>query len=454
MKVLILGAGQVGETLAQRMVTELSDVTLVDRDRQRLDQVVEHLDVSHLTGNAASPELLKRAGIEDTDLLVAVTDEDEVNLLACLVGGSLAPGCTLVARVRDRDFHTHRELLEQGGVRLDGWISPRQSAARELAELAILPGAVEVKEFIDCSVRMVASRVRANSALVDKDLAGLRQNGALDDLTVVGIEREGYFVPPKGNTTIGSGDLIFALGTKDAANGLPSLCGHHARRVRNVFIAGGGRLGEELAQILIDKGLHVRLAEGNLRRCHTLAEQLPKADVLNGDCTDQDFLVEERIGHADCFIACTIDDEVNILTALLAKKLGAKAVYVRENTSHYTALTESIGVDAAVSVRHAAVGSILRYARRGDVLAAQPFGATEGEVLEVRARETSPLVSVPIAKLQLPRDVVIGAVLRYDQLLVATGSLQIEPGDRVVICAPQRRIADVQKLVAVGCEFL
>ena len=152
MKVLILGAGQVGETLAQRMVTELSDVTLVDRDRQRLDQVVEHLDVSHLTGNAASPELLKRAGIEDTDLLVAVTDEDEVNLLACLVGGSLAPGCTLVARVRDRDFHTHRELLEQGGVRLDGWISPRQSAARELAELAILPGAVEVKEFIDCCI--------------------------------------------------------------------------------------------------------------------------------------------------------------------------------------------------------------------------------------------------------------------------------------------------------------
>ena len=299
-----------------------------------------------------------------------------------------------------KDFHRHRKLLEQGGVRLDVWISPRQSAARELAELAILPGAVEVKEFIDCSVRMVASRVPANSALVDKDLAALRQNGALDDLTVVGIEREGYFVPPKGNTTIGSGDLIFALGTKDAANGLPSLCGHHARRVRNVFILEGGRLGEELAQILIDMGCTC----GSPRAiCVAVIRWLSssKADILNGDCTDQDILGGRADRSRDCFIACTIDDEVNILTALLAKKLGAKAVYVRENTSHYTALTESIGVDAAVSVRHAAVGSILRYARRGDVLAAQPFGATEGEVLEVRARETSPLVSVPIAKLQL-----------------------------------------------------
>ena len=454
MKVLILGAGQVGETLAQRMVSESSDVTLVDSDRQRLDRVVEHLDVSHLTGNAASPELLKNAGIENTDLLVAVTDEDEVNLLACLVGGSLAPGCTLVARVRERDFHVHRELLEKGGVRLDGWISPRQAAAKELAELALLPGAVEVKEFIDGSVRMVASRMRPNSDLVDRDLATLRQSGALGDLTVAGIERDGYFVPPKGNTTLRATDLIFALGTGEAADGLPALCGHLPRRVKNVFIAGGGRLGEHLAQILIGKGLHVRLAEGSLARCHVLAERLPKADVLNGDCTDQEFLMEERIGHSDCFIACTIDDEVNILSALLAKKLGAKTVFVRENTSHYTSLIESIGVDAAVSVRHAAVGSILRYARRGDVLAAQPFGTTEGEVLEIRARETSPLVSMPIAKLQLPRDVVIGAVLRDGELLVATGELKIQPGDRVVICAPQRRIADVQKLVAVGFEFI
>jgi trk system potassium uptake protein TrkA len=220
------------------------------------------------------------------------------------------------------------------------------------------------------------------------------------------------------------------------------------------MVAGGGRVGVHLAQLLLDAGLHVRLAEGNLARCHGIAEALPKADVLNGDCTDQDFLIEERIGHTDCFIACTQDDEVNILTALLAKKLGAKVALVRENTGHYSGLTESIGVDASVSVRHAAIGSILRYARRGDVLAAQPFGNTEGEALEVRARETSPLVSAPVSKLRLPKDVVIGAVLRGDELLVATGDLTIQPDDRVVIFAPQRRIADVQKLVAVGFDFI
>jgi len=453
-KVLILGAGQVGETLAQRLVGEASDVTLVDQDRQRLDQVTEHLDVSHFTGNAASPALLKDAGIDTTDLLVAVTDEDEVNLLACLVGGSLAPGCTLVARVRDLDFHAHRELLEAGGVRVDGWISPRQVAAKELADLALLPGAVQVKEFLAGAVRLVASRLRSTSDLIDKDLATLRQTGQLDDLTIVGVERDGYFVPPKGNTTLRVSDVLFAVGRGEAPDRLPSLCGHLPRRVKNVMVAGGGRVGVHLAKVLLERGLHVRIAEGDLRRCHEIAERLPKADVLNGDCTDQDFLIEERIAHADCFIACTIDDEVNILTALLAKKLGAKAALVRENTSHYTTLTESIGVDAAVSVRHAAVGSILRYARRGDVLAAQPFGTTEGEALEVRARETSPLVSAPIAELHLPRDVVIGAVLRNDHVLVPTGGFQIQPDDRVVIFAPQRRITDVQKLVAVGFEFI
>ena len=454
MKVLILGAGQVGETLAQRLVGEASDVTLVDQDRQQLDRIAEHLDISHLQGNAASPKLLQEAGIASADLLVAVTDEDEVNLLACLVGGSLAPGCTLVARVRDPDFHAHRELLEKGGVHVDGWISPRQVAAKELADLTLLPGAVEVKEFIDGSLRLVAAPIRSSSELVQKTLATLRSSGKLDALTIVGVERDGYFVPPKGNTELRAGDLLFAVGTTAEANQLPQLCGHPQRRVRNVMLAGGGRVGVHLAQALLDAGVNVRLAEGDLARCHGIAETLVKADVLHGDCTDQDFLIEERISHADCFIACMQDDEVNILTALLAKKLGAKVALVRENTAHYSTLTESIGVDASVSVRHAAVGSILRYARRGDVLAAQPFGKTEGEALEVRARETSPLVSVPLRQLKLPKDVVIGAVLRGDELLVATGDLTIQPDDRVVIFAPQRRIADVQKLVAVGFSFI
>jgi trk system potassium uptake protein TrkA len=407
-----------------------------------------------MTGNAASPKLLAEAGIVSADLLVAVTDEDEVNLLACLVGGALAPGCTLVARVRDRDFHAHRDLLEKGGLRVDGWISPRQATAKELADLALLPGAVQVKEFIGGALRMVAAQLCKTSALVGKSLAQLRSSGAFAKLTVVGVERDGYFVPPKGNTELRAGDLLFAVGSREAADTLPKLCGQNQRRVKSVMVAGGGRVGIHLSRLLLDAGLNVRLAEGNLARCHGIAEELPKADVLNGDCTDQDFLIDERISHCDVFIACTQDDEVNILTALLAKKLGAKAVLTRENTAHYSSLTASIGVDAAVSVRQAAVGSILRYARRGDVLAAQPFGNTEGEALEVRARETSALVSSPIRELHLPKDVVIGAVFRGETLLVATGELTILPGDKVVIFAPQRRIADVQKLVSVGLHFI
>jgi trk system potassium uptake protein TrkA len=300
---------------------------------------------------------------------------------------------------------------------------------------------------------MVASVIRQTSDLLQRTLADLRQSDMLNDLTVVGIERQGYFVPPKGNTDLRLGDVLYALGAPDVANTVPQLCGHPLRRVRNAMVLGGGRVGCYLAKALLDADLHVKIAEESLARCHVIAEELPAADVLNGDCTDQDFLIEERISHVDVFLACTQSDEVNILTALLAKQLGAKAVFVRENTAHYSGLVDQIGVDASVSVRQAAVGSILRYARRGDVVAALPFGVTEGEALEVRARETSPLVSAPIAQLRLPKDVVIGAVLRDGAVVVATGAMQIQAGDHVVIFAPQRRISDVQKLVAVGLEF-
>jgi trk system potassium uptake protein TrkA len=267
------------------------------------------------------------------------------------------------------------------------------------------------------------------------------------------VERAGYFVPPKGKTRLHQGDLLFVVGTPEAADQLPKLCGHPARRVRSAMVLGGGRVGYQLAATLLEAGVHVKLAESDLDRCRIIAEQLPKADVLHGDCTDQELLIEERINHIDVFIACTQDDEVNILTALLAKKLGAKAALVRENTAHYTSLIDSVDVDAAVSVRQAAVGSILRFARRGDVLAAVPFGHTEGEVTEVRAHATSALVSAPISKLRLPKDLVIGAVVRGEELLVATGDLQIQPDDRVVIFAPQRRSDQVQKLVTVGLGF-
>jgi len=452
-KALILGAGEVGESVARRLVGEHADVTLVDHNRARLEAVTEHLDAGHLCGRVSSPKVLRLAGVAEADLVVAVTDTDEVNLLACQFAGLLAPGCTRVARVRDAGLQGHRELMESGGLCLDAWISPRVEASHTMANLVKLPGATEVEEFVDGAVHLVASRLRKASPLVGKTLIQLRNGGEFADLTAVAIERSGFLVPPVGKTVLKADDVVFVMGVSSAADRLPELAGHPDRRVKSVMIFGGGSLGLSLAERLLEDKMLVKVVERDLARCHELADRLEDAVILCGDCTDQDLLIEERIGHIDTFVACTRDDEENILAALLATRLGVKHTIVRENTQRYADLLTTIGIGASVSVSRTAVASILRYARRGAVRAAVPIGNLKAEAMELQAKETSKLVAKPIASLGLPKDLVIGAVVREGQPILPTGDLQILPEDEVVIFSPGRHLKSVQDLVSVSLDF-
>jgi len=458
MKIIILGAGQVGTSVAENLVNEANDITIVDTDQQKLIELQSRLDLRAVDGNCAHPSVLKRAGTEDADLILAVTDSDEVNMAACQIAYTLFHTPTKIARIRSLDYLSHPEIFSQDAIPVDVIISPEQIVTDYVRRLIEFPSALQVLDFAGGLVQLVAVKAFYGGPLVGHELKDLREHLPNVDTRVAAIYRRDRPIIPVGNTVIEADDEVFFIAARKNLRAVMSELRRLDNPVKRVMLVGGGNIGRRLAQTLEKEKYSVKLIDHNPERTRQVAEELHHTVVLNGDAADEDLLIQEGIEGMDIFCALTNDDEANILSAMLAKRLGARKVMSLINRGAYVDLTQNVGnIDIAISPQHATIGSLLAHVRRGDVVAVHSLRKGAAEAIEAVAhgdRATSKVVGRSIENIDLPHGATIGAIVRQDEVIVAHHDTLIEANDHLIIfVVDKKQIPAVEKLFQVAATF-
>lgn len=453
MKVVIVGAGEVGFHIASRLALENKDVVVIDKDLNAIRRISDNIDAQVIVGTGSSPTVLEEAGIKEAEILLAVTDSDETNLVACLTADILSPSTRKLARVRNADFDTYHDTLREKAPHIDTIINPEIEVVKTIDRLLSVPGAVDVGEFADGRIKFIGIRLDKGSRL-----AGLRLSKLPTMLNsirplVAAIIRNEELIIPHGDSRLLPGDLIyFVCEEKDLSETL-SLFDKHADPLKRVIIVGGGRIGYRLAMLLEEKSVHTKLIDKNADRCAYLAEKLNRTVVLHGDGSDQELLAEENIQDIDVIIPLTKDEETNILVSLLTKKMGARKAIARINKFSYFPVMSAIGLDQIVSPRLSAINTMLQHVRRGKVLSAISIKGEQAEVLEAVALETSGIVGKPLKNIGMPKGSIVIGILRDEEVIIPTGTSVIEPDDRIVLFARREAVAKIEKILAVKLEF-
>jgi trk system potassium uptake protein TrkA len=457
MKIVILGAGQVGGSVAESLVSEQNDITVVDLEPQRLRTLQERLDLRTVLGSGAHPSVLVEAGIEDADLLVAVTQSDETNLVACRIAARMFNVPRRIARVRATDYLANERVLGEDGFDVDLAICPEQVLTNYIVKLVEFPEALQVLDFAGGRVSLVAVRAFVGGPLVGHPLKDLRRHIPGIDARIVAIFRGDRSIVPDGDTVIEAGDEVFCLAAAEHIREVMRELRRMDRPVRRVMIAGGGNIGLRLAHALEDR-YSVRVIEHNKRRCELLAARLGDALVLNGDTTDEELLENENIAEMDLFVAVTNDDENNIMSSLLAKRMGARRVVSLINRRSYVDLLQSGQIDIAISPAQATIGTLLAHVRRGDVVAVHSLRRGAAEALEAVAhgdRESCKLTDRRVDEIDLPPGTTIGAVVRGDQVFMAHRETMIQAEDHVIVfVSDKKNLPRVERMFQVGVRFV
>jgi trk system potassium uptake protein TrkA len=455
-KILILGAGQVGSTVAESLVNEANDITVVDTDAEKLHQLQDRLDLRTLTGNAGHPSVLEQAGIADTDMLLAVTQSDEVNMVACKLAFSLYNTPTRIARIRSADFLARPEVFSKENFCVDFSICPEQILTDYIVKLIEFPEALQVQKFSQGKASLVAVRAFQGGPLVGRPLSFLRTNMPHIDTRVAAIFRKDGPLIPEGTTVIEDGDEIFFIAATDNIRSVLKEMRRMDKPSKRVMIVGGGNIGLRLAKAL-EHDYQVKLIEYSKKSCQKLAGELTSTLVLNGDGTDEKLLHQEHIGEVDVFCALTNDDENNIMSALLAKQGGAGKVIALINRSAYVDLLQGGKIDIALSPAHVTIGSLLAYVRQGDVAAVHSLRRGAAEVLELVVhgdRQSSRVVGRRIDEIDLPRGATIGAIVRGEEVIMGHHDLVIEAEDHVIVFVIDKAmVRKVEKLFQVKIGF-
>ncbi|YCH21889.1 Trk system potassium transporter TrkA [Pseudomonas sp. D1-3] len=456
MKIIILGAGQVGGTLAEHLASEANDITVVDTDGDRLRALSDRLDIRTVQGKGSFPTVLRQAGADDADMLVAVTNSDEVNMIACQVAYTLYHTPTKIARVREPAYLTRTGLFDNEAIPIDVLISPEQVVTNYIKRLIEYPGALQVIDFAEGKAQLVAVRAYYGGPLVGQQLRQLREHMPKVDTRVAAIFRRDRAIMPQGDTVIEADDEVFFIAAKADIRAVMSEMRRLEEGYKRVVIAGGGNIGERLAEA-IESRYQVKIIEMNPARCRYLSENLQSAIVLHGSSSDRDLLVEENIKDADIFLALTNDDEANIMSSLLAKRLGARKVMTLINNPAYVDLIQGGEIDIAISPQLATIGSLLAHVRRGDIESVHSLRRGVAEALEVIAHgdaRSSKVVGKAIKDISLPSGTTIGAIIRDEQVLIAHDITVIESGDHVILfLMDKKHIRDVERLFQVGLTF-
>ncbi|MBI5450424.1 MAG: Trk system potassium transporter TrkA [Gammaproteobacteria bacterium] len=457
MKIIILGAGQVGSSVAENLSREANDITVVDNNYELLSKLQDRLDISTVHGHAAHPDILRQAGADDADMIIAVTNSDETNMVACQVAYTLFHTPTKIARVRSRSYLDQPQLFTQEALPVDMLISPEQAVIDQVQRLIEFPGALQVLDFADGRVRLVAVRAYYGGPLVGHELRELGGHMPNIQTRVAAIYRRGESVIPQGDTVIEVDDEVFFVAAKGHIREVMSELRRLDRPVKKVMLVGGGNIGRGLARALEGK-YQVKLIDHNAQRVEQLSSELERTLVLLGDAASEELLREENIENVDVFCGVTNDDEVNILSAMLAKRLGAKKVMSLINRTAYVDLVESSDIDIAISPHQATIGGLLAHVRRGDVVVVHSLRRGAAEAIEAVAHgdmNSSKVVGRAIEDIRLPPATTIGAIVRGDQVIIAHHDTVIESEDHVVLfLVDKKHIAEVEKLFQVGVTFL
>lgn len=454
MKIIILGAGQVGTTAAQQLAREqANDVTVVDTRDEVLRDLQDRLDIRTISGNAAHPAVLEAAGCSSADMVVALTNSDEVNMIACQIAWTLFRTPTKIARIRSGDYHRRPELFGDNAIPVDLAISPEQLVTEYVERLIRYPGALQVLEFADGRVRLVGMRAVKGGKLVGHQLRDLKAHIPDREVRVAAIYRGGRSIKPEGNTTIEENDEVFFVAARDDMRPMMKELSTEEATAKRVVIAGAGNIGFRLARALEER-VQVKLIERNADRSRRAAETLRNTLVLTGDAADEELLLEENIDDADVFIAVTNAEEANILSAMLAKKLGARRVMALINKPSYSELMEGGRIDIAISPQTITIGALLEHVRRGDVVRVHSLrrGAAEAmeAIVHADTRE-SRIAGRRIEEIDLPEGTTIGAIVRGEQVLMAHHDTVIEAEDHVILFLTDRRhVEEVGRLFQAG----
>ncbi len=465
MNILILGAGQVGSAVAEHLISEKTDITIVDTDESRLRYLQDRLDINTVCGDASYPSVLERAGANDADLLLAVTRSDQTNLVACKLARTLFNTPTKVARIRAADFLNRPEIFKPENFAVDVAICPEQLITDYIVRLVEYPEALQVIDFADGLVQMMAIRAFHGGPLVGHELQDLRRHMPQIDTRVVAIFRGDRALIPEGHTVIEAEDEVFFLAAKRNIRAVMSELRRMDKAVKRVMIAGGGNIGSWLAWTLESK-YQVRIIEVNKDTAKTLAADLNGSLVLLGDATDEELLNAEGVADMDLFCALTNDDENNIMSSLLAKRLGVRRVITLINRRAYVNLLQGDQIDIAISPAQATIGRLLMHVRRGDISAVHSLRRGAAEALELVAHgelASSKVVGRRIDEIDWPRGATVGAIVRQSntahgasesRVIIAHHDTVIESDDHVIVFVVHRSLVPkIEALFQVGLGF-
>lgn len=457
MKIIILGAGQVGGSVAANLVNEDNDITLVDSDPTTLQLISERYDLRTITGVASHPSVLAKAGAKDADMILAVTNSDEVNMIACQVAYTLFHTPTKIARIREVEYLKNTSLFAQEALPIDVLISPEQLVTDYIKSLIAHPGSLQVVDFADGKAKMVALRAAPDGVLVGHSLCELRDTLKDIKYKIFIIFRDGEAIIPNGKTVIQTDDEIFFISSQKSIRQLLQVIRNNEKPYKSIMIAGGGNIGLRLAQSLEDN-YKVKLIEFDPIKARYASEVLKKSIVLNGDAADEDLFHEEDIDKTDVFCALTNADEANIISSMLAKRLGARKVMALINRAAYADLVQSNTIDIAISPQQATIGSLLAHVRKGDVVVVHSLRRGSAEAIEAIAHgnsSSSKVVGKAIKNIGLPPGTTIGAIIRNEEVLMANKRTVIEAEDHVIlIVSDKKHVAEVEALFQVGITFL
>ncbi|MBU1163105.1 MAG: Trk system potassium transporter TrkA [Proteobacteria bacterium] len=453
MKVVIVGAGEVGFHIASRLSHENKDVVVIDKDSDAIRRISDNIDVQVIVGSGSSPVSLEDAGIKEAEILLAVTNSDETNLVACLVANIISPYTKKLARVRDADFDKYHATFRDHAPHIDTVINPEIEVVKTIDRLMNMPGAVDVGTFADGRVKFIGIILDKEARLAGSRLheipAMLGKPGPL----IAAVIRDEELIIPSGDDRLLPGDLVYFISEDDKLLDTLAIFDKHAEPVSRVLIVGGGRIGLRLATLLDDKPIYTKIIEKNPDRCAKLAEKLNKVVVLHGDGSDQRLLNEENIQETDFVITLTDDEEINILASLLAKRLGARKTITKISKFGYFSLMSMIGIEQVVSPRLSAINTILQHIRRGKILSSLSIKGEQAEFMEAVALETSEIVGRPLKNISFPKGSLVTSIIRNDNIIIPSGDSVIEPDDRIIIFATRQAIPKIEKILTVKLEY-
>jgi trk system potassium uptake protein TrkA len=457
MKIIILGAGQVGATLAENLVGEKNEITVIDSDADTLRNLQDRLDLQVVHGVGSHPDVLKKAGAEDADMLIAVTNSDESNMMACQVAYTLFKTPTKIARVRSEQYIIYQEqLFKHQDIPVDHLIAPEQLVTKAIKRLIDYPGALQVVEFSDGRASLVAVKAYYGGLLVGHALSTLKKHIPNVETRVAAIYRRGRPIRPLGTTIIEADDEVFFIAATKHIRTVMSELQKLESSYKRIMIAGGGLIGAGLAKLL-EHNHNVKLIEFNQERAKYLSAHLDKTIVFCGDASDHELLTEENVQQVDAFIAVTNDDEANIMSAMLAKRLGAQKAMVLIQRSAYVDLVQGGEIDIAFSPQQATISALLTHIRRGDIVNVYSLRRGAAEAIEAIAHgdeKTSKVVGREIREIKLPPGTTIGAVVRHEEVIIAHSTTKIQANDHVILFLVDKKfISDVEKLFQPSAFF-